>query len=790
MWQPAVVDELTPNFRALVENSPDMIIRFDQDLRFTYVNPASERLLGIAPALLLGRSVAAVEIEPLPTLWAEYGQYLPQVLATGQAATLRVALPTLLGERAFDVCLMPEFDSVGQVIGLFATWRDITVHWQTEQQFRAAEARNRALLAAFPDTILPIQCDGTYWEVKLPLGPAESLAESQLCPGQKIQDLLPPEVARPIGARHQQALATGEMQVFETSMMGPQGIIYGESRVVPLHAEEVLVAIRDITSQKVAELALQRSEETVRAQMAELEAIYATAPIGLCVLDNGLRHVRVNEMFAAMNGLPVADHLGRTPRELLPTAIVDQFEPSMRNVLTTGQAVESLEVSGRMASDPTTQHTWAVSYYPVRTAAGEIRGVNVVMADITQRRAVEAVRQQLNTTLEALVAVRTAELQAANTALHVRIAEHEESEIALRRSEERYRTLLEMMPDALFVHQENRIIYGNPAFLRLLGASSLEQVLGKPPLDFYHPGSHPQVRARGKHLLAYGGVLPLVNLQIVRLDGVLVDVESAASLYQNQEGKGIQVILRDITERQQAAAQREHLLAQLAAHHQHLQQLNHQLATAQENTYKLLARELHDQVGQTLTALGISLALLQEQLARNLLDPTQAAQALDDPRAQVAQISQTVRELLSELRPPTLDELGLLSTLRWYAEILTRRTQLPIRIGGTEPTPKLTEPVVLALFRITQEALTNVIKHAQATQVEVQLWAEDARVFLTIEDNGCGFDVPQFIVSGQSGHWGILGMQERAEAVAGELVIESYAGQGTIVQVTVLQIGV
>lgn len=392
--------------------------------------------------------------------------------------------------------------------------------------------------------------------------------------------------------------------------------------------------------------------------------------------------------------------------------------------------------------------------------------------------------QQSNTILEAMVQVRTAELQAANAALQARITEHEATKLALRHSDERYRVLAEMMPDALFVSRGNRLVYVNPAFLRLLGATIAEQVLGKTPFDFFHPASHKLMEERIEHLLMQDGPLSLDELKITRLDGVAIDVETTAALYPDQPNDTIQVILRDMTARKQTPGQHAALLAQLAAQRQQLQLLNQKVVTMQENERKHLARELHDQVGQDLTALAIHIQLLREHVSRQLPAEPKLAKNLDDALALVTQVNATIRNVTSELQAPPLNEFGLLTILQWYCQDLARRVNLKIEVAGEEPTPKLTESIALALFRIAQEALTNVVKHAGATQVTVRLWAEGEWIYLTVDDNGCGFDPTQLIRSGQAAPWGILGMKERVMSVGGELTIESYPRQGTIVQVT------
>jgi PAS domain S-box-containing protein len=145
------------------------------------------------------------------------------------------------------------------------------------------------------------------------------------------------------------------------------------------------VVISDITASKRVEETLRASESRARRALDELEATYKTAPIGLCVLDTQLRFVRINDRLAEMNGASVADHIGRTPRELIP-AVADQAEAALRRVLETGEPLLNVEITGEAPANPGVQGIWNESWFPLRDDAGQIIGINVVAEEITERR--------------------------------------------------------------------------------------------------------------------------------------------------------------------------------------------------------------------------------------------------------------------------------------------------------------------------------------------------------------------------------------------------------------------
>lgn len=145
------------------------------------------------------------------------------------------------------------------------------------------------------------------------------------------------------------------------------------------------VVVSDITSHKQVEATLRASEARARRTLDELEATYKTAPIGLCVLDTDLRFVRINDRLAEMNGVPIADHIGRTPREIVP-AVAEQAEALLRRVLDTGEPLLNVEVTGETSAHPGVQGIWNENWFPLRDDEGRVIGVTVVAEEITERK--------------------------------------------------------------------------------------------------------------------------------------------------------------------------------------------------------------------------------------------------------------------------------------------------------------------------------------------------------------------------------------------------------------------
>jgi len=265
--------------------------------------------------------------------------------------------------------------------------------------------------------------------------------------------------------------------------------------------------------------------------------------------------------------------------------------------------------------------------------------------------------------------------------------------------------------------------------------------------------------------------------QHYQADGELRFVELVASPLWGPDGslQGIIESMRDITERRRA----EEAVQQYA---QRLRALTAKLAEVAEAERQRLARELHDQVGQNLTALGITLNIIRSQLPAQ--SRAHVESRLEDSQKLVEETAARIRDLMAELRPAVLDDYGLVAALRWYGQQFAWRTGIAVSVEGEESGRRLPAHMENALFRIAQEALTNVAKHAQATNVTVQVELGSKFLRQTISDNGVGFD-PATASAGSDRGWGLLTMSERAQALGGICHVDSIPGRGTQVVVEV-----
>jgi signal transduction histidine kinase len=210
--------------------------------------------------------------------------------------------------------------------------------------------------------------------------------------------------------------------------------------------------------------------------------------------------------------------------------------------------------------------------------------------------------------------------------------------------------------------------------------------------------------------------------------------------------------------------------------------LSRRLIEVQESELRQLSRELHDRVGQNLTALAINLDILKSLLMSD--ERHELRRRLDDCINLVDATADAIEDVMAEVRPPVLDGTDLLSELQLYAQEYAQRTRIEVVVSGTPPSQRATRDIEITLFRIAQEALNNVAKHARTHRVQVKLLQTDGECALRISDQGVGFDVKSLEKPAARGR-GIQSMRERAEAVGGGFEVRTSPGKGTEIIVRV-----
>ena len=345
-------------------------------------------------------------------------------------------------------------------------------------------------------------------------------------------------------------------------------------------------------------------------------------------------------------------------------------------------------------------------------------------------------------------------------------AEERKTVEQLRISEERYRTLFQKAHDAIWVHDmDGNIVSANVAAARLTGYD-IEELYRMNVKSFLSEESLLLAKEIRSRLLDKRTVSQPYEQKLITKEGKEAILKLTTGLVEvNGEVIAFQHIARDVTvEKRMQESLRFHL---------------GQITLAQEEERKRIARELHDETIQSLVVLARQLEEITS--GKKGISEYKKIQ-LDILRDRVNNIIADVRRLSQDLRPPALDRLGLLPALEWLASDISKRSAMNVEVMIKGVSRRFSPDIELLLFRVTQEALRNTLKHSKATSAEVTVEFSEKLVSITVKDNGQGFYIPQ--TTGDlvmQGRLGLAGMEERIQLVGGNLKITSKPGKGTAV---------
>jgi PAS domain S-box-containing protein len=339
---------------------------------------------------------------------------------------------------------------------------------------------------------------------------------------------------------------------------------------------------------------------------------------------------------------------------------------------------------------------------------------------------------------------------------------------------------LDHLPNMVFVKdaRDLRFVRFNKAGEELIGRSRNE-LLGRSDYDFFPKEQADFFTGKDRTVIESRQLLDIPDEPIQTKDKGIRHLHTKKIPLYDDTGQPQYLvgISEDITERKQAEEE-------LRSAYRQLRDLTHRLETARETERQRIARELHDEFGQALTGMKLDLSWLGTKLARLL--PTAAGRPLvkktQGLMASVDALIDSIRETATSLRPGMLDDLGLIPALEWLTKDFSTRTGIAceVDIAPGVVQAQLSDESTTALFRIVQELLTNVIRHAQASAVHVRLFEADEQLLLELTDNGTGIALHQIT---QSRSLGLRGMEERATLLGGSFTITGTPGVGTTARI-------
>jgi two-component system CheB/CheR fusion protein len=642
-----------------------------------------------------------------------------------------------------------------RISGVCITFLDVT------QLKRAAENERRlaAVLMDSNDALMVRDADGRILSWNRAAERLYGYTETEALK-MRTFDLAPPEKLKESIEYHERLKRGEQVASWETQRRTKDGrLIDVWVTATPLRDERgqavaVATTERDITDRKQAEKSLREKQETIWRQLAEIEAVYAAAPVGMACIDRELRVLRVNERLAEFNGLPVAAHLGRTLREVVPT-MADTLVPICQGVFETGEPVIDVEIHGITKAKPGIGRDWVVSYYPLKDEAGEVLSVNAAFMEITDRKKAEREIQRLNVGLKNLVAERTAELEA-------EVVERKQAEEALRESVNRLAAVFNHAAEGIVtIDEEGKIESFNQSAEHMFGYSA-EEVVGR-NIKVLMPS--PYHDEHDGYLMNYiqTGIRKIIGIRREvrgrRKDGTAFPLDLAVSELQDDGRRLFIGIIRDLTERKTL----EKDVMEIAVEEQ-----------------RRIGQDLHDGTGQDLTGLGLMAHEMADALKERQLPEAQTATRIAEGLGHVVE---QIRGVVRGLIPVEMTAGGLTAALK---ELATRTGEVSgIACDFACDQPVLLENVSAAtdLFRIAQEALTNAVKHGRPKNIAMQLGQNDGRLFLTIHDDGNGLRNDP----AESQGMGLRIMRYRAERIGAELTVRPATNGGTLVMCTLIR---
>ena len=761
-------------FRLLTEHATDLIVRMTPKGRILYVSPSCRRTLGFEPEEFTGHSVREW-VHPDDMDEAFLFQRHPETLPDIYRRELRVRRCD--GTYGwFEAVSRPVLDGLGRAREYQTTAREISSRRQMEDALRQSEERFRAFMDNTPTMTFIKDPDGRYLYFNRT---AEQLHGVRLeeIKGNTNFDRMPLEVARQLRDNDRQVLATGQSHEFMEILPDKNGHDrYWLTFKFPLRGPDGRTDIGgvavDVTERREFEAALGRSEQ-------RLSTVVDSASLVLWAIDH-------EGIFTLSQGQGLK-LLGLTPGQVVGQSCFEVYRdfPDVCAHLRRALGGESFSSDVSIG-----QTVFQVRFNPLHDEEGATVGALGVAFDITERRRSEETLAVYAARLENVLEIDRA-IRAAQSSATI-------AEVALKQ-------LCRYLPCERTCVAVFDFEAGTARVLATLGENCSYHAGHVYPLDEFLSETSPDeyeeadTLRRTLPLLAHNERVGALRLELNAEEKATTMLGEAVPLSERW------TMAHEVAGQLAIAIQQARLLEQVRAGKAQLQTLSHSLIQAQESERRRLAHELHDEIGQVLTAVKLNLQNIARQLeSRPDGENRRAAPAepIDQQLKQSTEIVegalQNVRDMSLNLRPSLLDDLGLAAALRWYVDRMTStlpvRAQLKVELPPKRPAPE----IETSCFRIAQEALTNAIRHARAHEILITVrvislpatcphppgMAEEPcdefyEIELVISDDGRGFDVHHVRAHAAGSSLGLPGMEERAALVDGRFMIESAPGQGT-----------
>jgi PAS domain S-box-containing protein len=489
----------------------------------------------------------------------------------------------------------------------------------------------------------------------------------------------------------------------------------------------------NVTERRKAEEAVLESEERI-------EGIFRSAMDGIITVDSNQRIVMLNPAAELMFGYKSEEVMGKYLDQLIPERFRDKHHRNIRKFGQTGLTPRSMGKVGRVYGLRANGEEFPIEASISKVGIGKRQLLTVTMRDIT-----------------------------------IRLKAEED----LRNSEERFKAFMTHSPAVAFLKdEEGRYIYVNPSIKGVLN-KPCEEWLGKTDQQLFPPGVARSLRKHDQEALQKGRV---IEIEESTIDDEGINRHWLVFKFPVQstgQGRFVGGVALDITSRKEMEKMLRERERELRQNQMELRALGGRLISAQEEERRRISRELHDDMNQRLAVLAFNIQAAQQQL----VESDQMFKTLQNLYEQASSLSDDVRHLAYQLHPSILDDLGLEVALQSFVKDFSKWEGIRVRFISDRVPRTLPQEVASCLYRITQESLRNVARHAHASAVDLNLTFKNDAIKLCIKDNGMGFNV--HTLPPEKKGLGLIGMQERIRLIRGTLTLDTRQGEGTEVCVSI-----
>jgi len=791
--------------QALFTHSQDAFLLADDQARYVDANPAACKLTGYSRDELLQMSIWNLT----PALNREIGQQMwAEFIELGQQG----GEYTLAGKDGIRVEI--EFRATANILpGLhLSIIRDVTQRKQMERDLRQTKARLEALVGSIDEVIFEFDADGTFLHIwtedeTLLTHPIDELL------GRRVDELLGEAFAQPYLEAFVRVLATGQAETIEYMLEVQGGECWFLGRINPIPAVEgppqtVLMLARDITERKAQEQALEQYADRLQT-MLEIDRAIITAESTSEIAEATLQHLyKLMPCQYAAVGLfdfeadafiPLARRIEKQSGLLAHDLSLSLFEldrPIWQGKVWFVNDVEAVADSPPYLQQLAEAGLRSVINVPLRFQ-NELLGLLYLASREVAYFTADHIEIALETASALAIAIKNARLfenerhqrqlaeslrnasLALNSTLQLeevldqilanvgQVVVHDAGDVLLLDEN----NMISVARSSGYTQPDLRVWRGNRQFQLDEHQNLYRAAITLQPVVVPNTNEEPDW-VRVPELTWIGSYLCVPIHTQKKVIGFLTLSSQTPGQYDQTQADQLYAFAAQAA----VAIINARLFEQVQAGQAQLRTLSRRLLEIQEDERRHIARELHDEVGQALTGLKLLVDM-------SLADATSNRGHLQEVQALVEVLLDQVHDLSLDLRPPILDDLGLLPALMWHFEQYSRRTMIQVEFNhrGLTEGQRFSSDLETAVYRLVQEALTNIARHAGVKQATVRLWISHRMLGLEIEDRGRGFDLETALTQSTAG--GLSGMQERANLLGGQLTIYTAVGDGTLISV-------